>query len=39
MSAGTVEARRIASEGPYATFGGAIEVRMTSAFPKPAPSK
>jgi hypothetical protein len=31
------EACRIAGESPYATIGGAIEVRMTSAFPKPAP--
>jgi hypothetical protein len=33
------EACRIASESPYAVFGGALEVRMTSAFPKPAQSK
>jgi hypothetical protein len=31
------EACRIAGESPYAELGGAIEVRMASAFPKPAP--
>jgi hypothetical protein len=30
------EACRIAGESPYAELGGAIEVRLTSAFPKPA---
>jgi hypothetical protein len=30
------EACRIAGESPYAAIGGAIEVRMSSAFPKPA---
>jgi hypothetical protein len=30
------EACRIAGESPYVALGGAIEVRMTSAFPKPA---
>jgi hypothetical protein len=29
------EACRIAGESPYAAFGGAIEVRLLSAFPKP----
>ncbi len=29
------EACRLAAESPYATFGGPIEVRMASAFPKP----
>jgi hypothetical protein len=33
------EACRIAGESPYAGLGGAIEVRMVSAFPKPAQSK
>ena len=33
------EACRIAGESPYAALGGAIEVRMSSAFPKPAQSK
>jgi len=33
------EACRIAAESPYAIFGGAIEVRMASAFPKPVQSK
>ena len=33
------EACRIAAESPYAVFGGVMEVRMTSAFPKPAQSK
>lgn len=33
------EACRIAGESPYAALGGAIEVRMISAFPKPAQSK
>jgi hypothetical protein len=33
------EACRIAGESPHAAFGGATEVRMTSAFPKPAQSK
>lgn len=28
------EACRIAAESPYAAFGGPIEVRMTSAFPR-----
>ena len=32
------EACRIAIESPYVAFGGAIEVRMTSPFPKPARS-
>lgn len=31
------EACRIAAESPYAVFGGAIEVRMASAFPKRCP--
>jgi hypothetical protein len=30
---------RIAGESPYSELGGAIEVRMTSAFPRPAKSK
>ena len=30
------EACRIASESPYSALGGAIEVRMVSAFPRPA---
>ncbi len=29
------EACRIASESPYSVLGGAIEVRMSSDFPKP----
>ena len=29
------EACRIAGESPYVAFGGAIEVRMSSDFPKP----
>jgi hypothetical protein len=29
------EACRLAGDSPYALLGGAIEVRMTSAFPKP----
>jgi hypothetical protein len=33
------EACRIAGESPYSELGGAIEVRMISAFPKPAQSK
>lgn len=33
------EACRIAAESPYAAFGGAIEVRMSRDFPKPASSK
>jgi hypothetical protein len=33
------EACRLAGECPYAELGGAIEVRMTSAFPKPSTSK
>jgi hypothetical protein len=33
------EACRIAGESPYAAYGGAIEVRMVAAFPKPAQSK
>jgi hypothetical protein len=33
------EACRIASESPYAAFGGAIEVRMTSAFRRPTRSR
>ena len=33
------EACRIAGESPYVAPGGAIEVRMSSAFPKPAQSK
>jgi hypothetical protein len=33
------EACRIAGESPYSAFGGAIEVRMASVFPKPARSK
>jgi hypothetical protein len=33
------EACRLASESPYAELGGAIEVRMTSAFPKPSQPK
>jgi hypothetical protein len=33
------EACRIAAESPYAALGGATEVRMMSAFPKPAQSK
>jgi hypothetical protein len=32
------EACRLASESPFADLGGAIEVRMTSAFPKPVAS-
>jgi hypothetical protein len=30
------EACRIAGESPYSALGGAIEVRMSSAFPRPA---
>ena len=30
------EACRIAAESPYVAIGGALEVRMCSAFPKPA---
>jgi hypothetical protein len=30
------EACRIAGESPYAALGGAIEVRMSSEFPRPA---
>ena len=33
------EACRIASESPYAAFGGAIEVRIAGSFPKPAQSR
>ena len=33
------EACRIAGESPYVAFGGAIEVRLASAFPKPAKLK
>ncbi len=33
------EACRIAAESPYSAFGGVMEVRMASAFPKPAQSK
>jgi hypothetical protein len=33
------EACRIAGESPYGALGGAIEVRMVSAFPKPGQSK
>jgi hypothetical protein len=33
------EACRIAGESPYSELGGAIEVRMTSAFPRPAAAK
>jgi hypothetical protein len=33
------EGCRIAGESPYAALGGAIEVRMVSAFPKPEKSK
>jgi len=33
------EACRLASESPYAELGGAIEVRLTSDFPKPHPSR
>jgi hypothetical protein len=33
------EACRIAGESPYSELGGAIEVRLTSAFPKPASAK
>jgi hypothetical protein len=33
------EACRIAGESPYVAVGGAIEVRMSSGFPKPAVSK
>jgi hypothetical protein len=32
------EACRIAAESPYAAIGGAIEVRLVSAFPRPAQS-
>ena len=30
------EACRLAAESPYTAIGGVIEVRMASAFPKPA---